>query len=227
MASTSYRAGMRAAIPLALAVGGFGVPYGVLARQAGMGVAAPLFMSATTFAGSAQFAAASILDRHGTVAAAVLAAVLLNSRYLPIGLTVAPDMGGRHLARLLRAQLVVDESWVIGHDPSGRVDARRVMGAGTLLYLAWVAGTLVGLLAGDLLGDPGRLGLDAAFPALFLGLLAPQLHSRRAVAAAVLGAFIALVLVPLTPAGVPVVAASLACVVGLRGDDRRREPGPR
>jgi predicted branched-subunit amino acid permease len=85
-----------------------------------------------------------------------------------------------------------------------------------MLYLAWNAGTIIGAAAGESLGDPADLGLDAAFPALFLALTAPLLRNREAVAAALLGAALALVLTPLVPAGLPVLAASAACLVGLR-----------
>ena len=91
-----------------------------------------------------------------------------------------------------------------------------LVGAGALLYVCWNAGTAVGVLAGDSLTDPATLGLDAAFPALFLALLAPLLrHGSRPLAAALLGAAIALALTPLVPAGVPVIAATAACLVGL------------
>ena len=84
------------------------------------------------------------------------------------------------------------------------------------LYVTWVLGTALGVLGGGFLGDPERLGLDAAFPALFLALLAGQLTSRRAVAAALAGGSIAMILLPLTPPGVPIVVAVLGCLVGLR-----------
>ena len=77
-------------------------------------------------------------------------------------------------------------------------------------------GTAVGAIAGDALADPEDLGLDAAFPALFLALLVPQVRSRQALAAAILGGTIALVLLPITPAGVPIVAAAAACLIGWR-----------
>ncbi|MFB3738627.1 MAG: AzlC family ABC transporter permease, partial [Candidatus Velamenicoccus archaeovorus] len=188
---TRYRHGAIKVAPLAVAVAGFGVSFGVLARSVGMGWLAPIVMSATTFAGSAQFAAVSILGSGGTVAAAVLAAVLLNGRYGPIGVTVAPSLEGPWWSRLLHAQLVVDESWAVAAEGDGRFDRRILVGAGLLLYAAWVLGTTVGVLAGQVLGDPNAIGLDAAFPALFLALLLPQLRSRTAVAAAVLGGAIA------------------------------------
>jgi hypothetical protein len=132
---------------------------------------ATVVMSATTFAGSAQFAAASILGAGGGIAAAVTAAVLLNARYGPISISVAPLFRGSSLRRLLEAQLIVDESWAVARRPDGRFERAVLIGAGLVLYVAWVGGTAVGALAGEALADPESLGLDAAFPALFLALL--------------------------------------------------------
>jgi len=201
-------------VPIGIAVLAFGVSFGVLARTAGMGVWAPIAMSATTFAGSAQFAAVSILHTGGSVAAAIAAASLLNARYVPISISVARLFRGPILGRLVRSQLIVDESWAVSVRPEGGFDLRLLLGAGLLLYPCWVAGTAVGVVGGGLLGDPRRLGLDAAFPALFLALLAPQVRGRTPLVAAPLGGAIALALVPLAPPGVPIVVASLACLVG-------------
>jgi 4-azaleucine resistance transporter AzlC len=180
-----------------------------------MGVVAPVVMSATTFAGSAQFAAVSVLGAGGGIAAAVVAALLLNARYTPIGLSVAHAIPGRGWRRFLRSQLIVDESWAIATTPHG-VDGRRLMGAGLVMFAAWVGGTVVGVLGAEALGDPQTFGLDAAFPAVFLALLAPLLRSHRSVAAASAGALIALAFLPWAPAGVPVIAATAGVLVGWR-----------
>jgi 4-azaleucine resistance transporter AzlC len=201
--------------PLAPAAASFGVAYGVLAVAAGMGVVAPIVMSATTFAGSAQFAAASVLRDGGSVLAAVAAAVLLNARYLAISVSVAPAFRGSHLRRLLEGQLIVDESWAIAQVGGGRIERRLLVGAGIVLFPSWVGGTALGVFGGDLLGDPNRLGLDAAFPALFLALLVTLLGSRRMLFAAAAGGLTALVLLPFVPAGVPVIAASAVALTGL------------
>jgi 4-azaleucine resistance transporter AzlC len=211
----AYKRGVRLAAPLAAAVGVFGISYGVLARAAGMGAFAPIAMSATTFGGSAQFAAASILRDHGGAAAAIAAALLLNLRYLPIGISVARGFIGPRTRRLAESQLVVDESWAIALG-AGRFDRRLLIGAGALLYGCWVGGTAIGVIGGGALGDPSRYGLDAAFPALFLALVAPRLRERRALAAAALGGVVAAGLVPLVPPGIPIVAASGACLLGWR-----------
>jgi 4-azaleucine resistance transporter AzlC len=213
---TRYREGARAVAPFAVAVLGFGISFGLLARVGGWGWVAPIVMSATTFAGSAQFAATSILGDGGTVAAAIAAALLLNARYAPIGVSVAPWLDGPRWRRFLHAQLVVDESWAISARGEGRYDPRILVGAGLLLYVAWVAGTAVGSLGGQALGDPATLGLDAAFPALFLALLAPQVRRRKPLVVALLGGTIALALTPFTPPGVPIIAASVACLLGVR-----------
>lgn len=202
--------------PLAVAVVGFGISFGVLARAAGFGWLAPIVMSGTTFAGSAQFAAVSVLADGGTVAAAVGAALLLNARYGPIGVSVAPWLEGGAFSRFLHGQLVVDETWAIAAEGDGRFDVRMLVGAGVVLYAAWVGGTAIGSIAGEAIGDPATLGLDAAFPALFLGLLVPLTRGRTHVAAAILGAAIALALTPVAPPGVPIIAASGACLLGLK-----------
>jgi 4-azaleucine resistance transporter AzlC len=209
------RDGARAILPLVPAALAFGASFGVLARAAGFGCLAATVMSGTTFAGSAQFATVSLLDAGGTLAAAVAAALLLNARYAAISLTVR-GLGGRVWRRLAESQLIVDESWAVSLRGDGSVEPRVLVGAGGTLWIAWMAGTLVGALAGSALGDPNRLGLDGAFPALFLALLAPQLRSREAVAAALIGAAIAIVLVPFAPVGVPIIAAAAGCLAGWR-----------
>ena len=211
----SYREGVRVVAAIAATVWFFGASFGLLARAGGWGVLAPFVMSLTTFAGSAQFAAVSILGTGGSAAAAIVAAVLLNARYVPISISVASLFHGPRLRRLAEAQLIVDESWAISSRGRGRFDRGLLIGAGLVLYAAWVSGTAVGVVGGQALGNPKSLGLDGAFPALFLALLVPQLADARARAAALLGGGIALVLIPFTPAGVPIVAASVACLLGI------------
>jgi predicted branched-subunit amino acid permease len=102
-----------------------------------------------------------------------------------------------------------------------------MLGATAPAYPMWVGGTAIGVLAGDLIGDPEALGLDAMFPAFFLALLLSGEASsgRRAVIAGLLGAAIALALVPWAPPGVPVIVACLAALIGLDRAAKRREAG--
>ena len=211
------RRGALTALPLAVAVGLFGISFGVLATsQAAMDGVAVMAMSATTFAGSAQFAAAAVLAAGGQPLTAVAAALLLNARYLPIGVSVARFLAGGVLRRLALAQLIVDESWAIAARGSGTFDPHRLLGSGLVIWAAWIVGTAIGVVGGAALGDLTRLGLDAAFPALFLALLAPQLRNRAAVLAAIGGCAIALALTPFSPPGLPIIAAAAAALIGLR-----------
>ncbi len=98
-----------------------------------------------------------------------------------------------------------------------------MLGATAPAYPCWVLGTAAGVFAGDLIGDPAALGLDAIFPAFFLCLLVEgELRPGLPRLVAALGSVIALVLIPFTPAGVPVIAASAAALLGLRGAPRER-----
>ena len=208
-------AGARAAAPIGIASAIFGISFGILARDAGMGVIAPIVFSLTTFAGSAQFAAASVMQDGGAVIAAIAAAVLLNLRYVAIGVSIAPSLTGGRARRLAEAQLATDESWAVSQE-DGRVDRARLVGAGLVLFFSWTGGTIAGVFGGSALGDPAALGLDAMFPALFLALLVGQLRRPNALGAAVTGALIALVLTPVAPPGVPIVVAAAGALLALR-----------
>jgi 4-azaleucine resistance transporter AzlC len=212
----SWRAGLKAGVPFALAGFLLSLSFGVLARDAGFSVPAAIVMSAIVFAGSAQFAAVSIVGAGGGVGAAVAAAALMNSRFLPMGIALGPSLPGRAAKRAAQGQTVVDASWAMANRGDGTFDRWFLFGSTAVQYVTWVAGTAAGALGGDVIGDPHKLGLDAIYPTFFLALLFAELRSGRAREVAALGALIALVLVPIAPPGVPVLVASLAAFAGLR-----------
>src|SRR4051812_26078537 len=212
----SWNAGLRAGIPFALAALLLSASFGVIALDAGFSALAAIVMSAIVFAGSAQFAAISIVAAGGGLGAAVAAAAMMNSRFLPMGIALAPSLPGGALKRAAQGQPVVDASWAMAASPDGSFDRWFLFGATVPQYVTWVAGTVAGALGGSVLGDPDRFGLDALFPTFFLALLLAELREPRARPVAVLGGLIALALVPFTPAGIPVLAASTAALLGLR-----------
>jgi branched chain amino acid efflux pump len=210
-----FREGVRAGLPFALAGGLLSVSFGVLAEDVGMPAWTAVLMSAIVFAGSAQIAALGIVGAGGGLGAALGAAALMNSRFLPIGSAFASSLPGGPVARAVQGQAVVDVSLVVAEDGLGGYDRGLLFGSSAIQYCTWVTGTAVGVLAGPVLGDPERLGLDVIYPTFFLALLLGELRSGRAKGVAALGALIALVLVPVAPPGVPVLAASLAAFLGL------------
>ena len=172
-------------------------------------------MSAIVFAGSAQFTAVAILLQGGTVAAAVLAAALVNSRFLPMGVALGPSLPGGPVRRAIQGQTVVDASWAIAGRGDGTFDRWVLFGSSAVQYVGWVGGTVVGAVAGNVLGDPNAIGLDAVYPAFFLAILMVELRRPGGAVVAIAGALIALALIPFTPAGVPVLASSVAAFYGL------------
>ena len=218
---TSFRAGLRAGAPYAAAGFFLSLSFGVLARDAGFSAPAAIAMSVIVFAGSAQFAAVSIVAAGGGLGAAVGAAALMNSRFLPMGIALAPSLPGGPFKRFAQGQPVVDSSWAMSLREGGRFDRWFLFGASAVQYVTWQAGTTVGALGGDIIGDAEKLGLDAIYPTFFLALLLAELKTRTARGVAGLGALIALVLVPFTPPGVPVLVASIAAFAGLVRREQR------
>jgi branched chain amino acid efflux pump len=149
--------------PVAAAAAAFSLSFGLLARAAGMGWAAPLVMSATTFAGSAQFRGGLGARGRRLGAGRHRRPVMLNARYTPIGISIASAFRGPVSRRLVQSQLIVDESWAMTLRRRDGFDLHVFLGAGMVLYVAWNAATVVGLLLGNIVGDPDRLGLDAGF----------------------------------------------------------------
>jgi 4-azaleucine resistance transporter AzlC len=206
-------AGIRAGLPFALPVFAIGVSFGVLTQSLHWTPVAPIVMSAVVYSGSAQFASTSVLGDGGTVLAAVLAAALVNARFLPMGIAVATSLNGGPVRRAAEGQAVVDASWALAN-AGGRFDREILIGSSIPQYVGWLVGTILGVVAGSRIGDPKALGLDAMFPAFFLVLLVGEIRSRRALAVALGGAGLALLLVPVVPPGLPILAASVAAVVG-------------
>jgi 4-azaleucine resistance transporter AzlC len=205
------------ALGIGIATGVYGVSFGVLAVGAGLSEAQACAMSLLVFTGGSQFAAVGVIGAGGSAATAVANALLLAVRNAAYGLSLATLLRGPWPRRAVAAHLVIDETTAMAR---AQEDERAARGAfwltGASVFACWNIGTLAGALAGSGLGDPARYGLDAMFPAAFLALLAPQLRQRGAPAAALAGALIAVVLLPWAPAGVPVLAASLGVLAGLR-----------
>ena len=187
----------------------------MLAVQAGFTPLQAMVTSALVFAGSAQFTALAIVATGGTFVAALSAATLMHSRFLAMGIALAPSLPGGALRRATEGQAVVDASWALSNRGDGTFDRALMLGTTTPQYVSWFAGTVVGALVGDVIGDTERWGLDALYPTFFVGILLAELTRPRARVAAGLGAVIALALVPIAPVGVPVLAASAAALVGL------------
>jgi 4-azaleucine resistance transporter AzlC len=211
-----YRAGLKAGVGFALAALVLGVSFGVLAEPI-MGPVAPVVMSAVLFAGASQFGATAVLAAGGDALTAIAAGTMLNARFLPMGVAAATALHGSPLRRAVEGQAVVDASWALAAQRDGGFDRELMIGATLPQYPAWVGGTLIGVLGGSAIGDPDALGLDAIFPAFFVGLLAAELGRPRALATALLGGAIALALTPVLPPGLPVLLASAAALIGLRG----------
>src|SRR5918999_121102 len=108
-----YLAGARASVPFALATLVLGISFGMLARSLGWGTLAPIAFSVLAFSGSAQFGVASVLGSGGGALTAFIAAVLLNARFGPMGVAVAPYLKGGPLRRALEGQAVIDASWAL------------------------------------------------------------------------------------------------------------------
>jgi 4-azaleucine resistance transporter AzlC len=219
---TSDSALVRDGISIGIAVGAIGLSFGLLAHAAGVAPLMACAMSLLVFAGGSQFLLIAVVSTGGDLAAGVLAALLLNARHVPFGLSLVPFLHGSAVRRILSSQIVIDESTAFALAQSDPVRARRAFYlVGVTLFVSWNLGTAAGAVGGSFIGDPTALGLDAAFPAGLLAMLAPQLRNVSARVAAAAGAALALLATPIVPSGAPIFVASLGAVAGVLVARRR------
>jgi 4-azaleucine resistance transporter AzlC len=204
----------RTAVGVAVATAAYGVSFGALATSNGFDVWQACAMSLLIFTGASQFAVVGIIGAGGSILSAVATAWMLGARNAFYGLRLASLLELRGWRRLLGAHLVIDESTaqaVAHHEPE--LARAGFWYGGGILFVCWNVATLVGAVVGARLGDPQAYGLDAASSAAFLALLWPRLSSGMTRAVAAGAAVLAVLVVPLVPAGVPVLVAGLAAIV--------------
>jgi predicted branched-subunit amino acid permease len=212
-----YRAGARIGISLAVGTFLLAVTFGAQARQADWGAVAPVVASVAVFSGSAQFTLLTALAGAGAAWAAVASACLINLRFLPMSLAVAPWLRGGRLRKAVEAQTVVDASFVVAHVGGDRFDRERLIGATAPQWLAWIAGTAVGVLAAPPERVEYAFALDVVFPIFFVVLLLDELATApNAWRAGLLGGVLTAVLLLALPPGLALLGGASAALLGLR-----------
>ncbi|PJI94393.1 AzlC family ABC transporter permease [Luteimicrobium subarcticum] len=214
---------------VSLATGLYGISLGALAVVAGLSVPQAMVLSLLMFSGGSQFALVGIVGAGGTALSAVATAGLLGVRNAFYGVQLSPLLAVRSWRRVLAAHLTIDESTAVATvQPTVRAARVGFWCTGVGVFVLWNLFVLLGALAGNALGDPKKYGLDAAASAAFLALLWPRLVTPVTRWVAASAVVVAVVLVPVVPSGVPVLAAAVVAVaVGwFRGDRTgRRVPG--
>ncbi|HEX5862267.1 MAG TPA: AzlC family ABC transporter permease [Nocardioides sp.] len=219
MTRASLLTGMRLGLGPGAATFILGISFGATAVTAGWGLLLPVVSSMFTFSGSAQFTLVTTLPT-GTAVAAVAGAVLINVRYLVMGIALNDSLRGGRLRRGAQAQALVDASFVVAHDGAGRFDVGRLVGMTAVQWACWVGGTALGVWlrpAPDLLRS---LGADVVFPAFFLLLALDEMRSLRPVVAVVAGATLSGLLIMVVDPGFALLAATAGAVIAAL-------PGPR
>ena len=199
---------VRDSLGVGVATGLYGASFGALGVASGLSVLQTCAMSVLIFTGASQFAFVGVLASGGAPLSGALTALLLGSRNTLYGLRLAPLLALSRWRRLASAHLVIDESTAMAVTrPTTALARTGFYWTGLSIFALWNLFTFLGAVAGSTMGDPRVYGLDAAVGAAFLALLWPRLHERRSLAVGGLAAMVALMLVPVTAAGVPVLAA--------------------
>ncbi|MCW2753393.1 MAG: AzlC protein [Marmoricola sp.] len=206
-------------LAVAVATGAYGISFGAIAVSSGLGVAQTCALSLLVFTGASQFAFVGVIAAGGAPLVGAASGLLLGVRNTLYGLKLAPLLDWHGVRRAAAAHLVIDESTAMSVTRESTAAARiGFLSTGVGVFVLWNLSTLIGAIAGDSIGDPRDYGLDSAVGGAFLALLWPRLRTTRSRLTAVLAAMLALGLIPVTPAGIPVLAAGVVALgLALRG----------
>lgn len=207
---------VRDGLIVGFATGLFAVGFGVLATSAGLSVAQTMAMSLLVFTGASQFAAVGVIAAGGSPATAIGSALLLAARNGFYSMTMTQHIRGSVAKRAVAAHVTIDESTALGLAQDDPADVEGAFWAGGLsVFVFWNLGTLIGAVGGQAIGDPNALGLDAAFPAGFISLAAGSVRHTAGRIAAATGFAIALIAVPFTRPGMPILLAAAGAAIAL------------
>lgn len=212
-APSSHRTIIRDGIAVGVATGAYGISFGAISVAAGLSVFQTCVLSLVVFTGASQFAFVGVVAAGGAPLSGAVTGLLLGTRNTLYGLRLAPLLGWTGWRRAAAAQILIDESTAMSVTRESTEEARvGFLSTGLAVFVLWNVATFGGAVAGEALGDPRTYGLDAAVGAAFLALLWPRLRDRDNQLTAVLSVALALALVPVAPAGVPVLAAALVAI---------------
>jgi predicted branched-subunit amino acid permease len=208
---------IRDGLGVGIATGLYGASYGAVSVAAGLSVLQTCALSLLMFTGASQFAFVGVAAAGGPPLSGAATALMLGTRNTLYGLKLAPLLRFGGWRRATAAQLVIDESTAMSVTrDSGEAARVGFLSTGLAVFVFWNLFTFLGAIAGNLIGDPRSYGLDAAVGGAFLALLWPRLADPRNRVIAVVAAAVALGVVPLTAAGVPVlVAGGVALLAGV------------
>jgi predicted branched-subunit amino acid permease len=204
----------RTALSVAFTVGLYGAAFGAAGVTAGFSILQTCLLSILLFSGASQFAVVGIMGAGGAAVSAIATATLLGFRNALYGLQMAPILKVKGLKRILAAQITIDESTAVATLQENDADRRRgfyITGVG--VYIFWNLFTFLGALGASAIGDPSVWGLDAAVPAAFCGLIWPRLKNKTHFVVSAVAIAWALLLTPITPAGIPIITTVLLAVI--------------
>ncbi|MBP0462725.1 AzlC family ABC transporter permease [Roseomonas sp. PWR1] len=168
--------GARQAAPLVIGTFPFGLVVGVISDAKGLSLLETLLMSALVFAGSSQLLALELWTEPAPIAAATLAAFVVNIRLAPMGAALAPWLDRLRGVRLWGSlATLVDHSYALSaaDQRRGGRDAAFLLGVGVALWTFWMIAVGVGHVFGSAVRLPPGHPLYFAATATFCAILVP------------------------------------------------------
>jgi 4-azaleucine resistance transporter AzlC len=167
--------GVRASVPVVVAVVPFGILFGALAADNGFTVAEAMLMSATIYGGASQMVGIELFGQKIAPWLIVFSIFAVNFRHVLYSAAFGRRIKNWSLVqKALGFFLLTDPQFAEAERRSGSGKHLSFMwyfGLGLPIWLFWVAESGLGAYFGRFIADPHALGLDFLLSIYFLGLV--------------------------------------------------------
>lgn len=199
-------------MPVAVFSTPFGIAFGAAAIEAGISPEKAIAMSALVFSGAAQFATLDFVGPDVAWASLALIVLAISARLVVMGAVVSRELNAIPAWRRFPTLAWLSDPNFARTQPKfrhGETEVGLLLGGGLALWLNWVAGTAIGALAGDVIGDVSGYGFDVVMLCFFAAVVAGEVKGPRIAIPVAVAGLCAVMMHGLLPLGWNVIVAAL------------------
>lgn len=203
-------------VTMAVTFFALGVTLQVLLIEAGTSSTRAFVASVVIFSATSEFAYLAVRNGGGSEWAAIVAGWVVATRFGILAVSLVPRLPKGLPLRVLAALNAFDPNVAMAvQQENPKAVEREFWRTTSAMMIGWFLGIAVGTFLGNVIGDTSRIGLDAVFPAALLAIIGNILRSRDGFVAGVAGGLICLGLLPIAPAGLPIILSVFGVGVAL------------
>ncbi len=178
---SDFKEGLLGGLPICLGYLSVAFAFGIFAVSNGLSGATVVLISMTNVTSAGQLAGVPLLTGGGTLIELAVTQLVINLRYALMSISLSQRLDGsvRLLDRLLVAFVNTDEVFAVASSRGKPCSRFYLFGLILLPYLGWSLGTLLGVIAGNVLPALVVTALGIAIYGMFVAIVIPEMKRSK------------------------------------------------